>query len=108
MANYNETPVSGQEWQRARLVQVNNEYEGNKSVTFVEEKILNLSDGRLIHSEAGQITEPFSEANANTAFPLVDPSTNQPIGQNMTYGAVYVALYSLYFYLAQIRDEAQP
>jgi hypothetical protein len=106
MANYNESNVTGSEYQRARLVQVSNEYNGGKSITFVEEVVTTLSNGKVVHTAAGQVSEPFGPENMLSEFPILNPETGEQIGQSAKYVDVYVLLHSLYLHLAARRDAA--
>ena len=106
MANYQETEVTGTVYVRANQIIVANPLEGVKAISYMEEQVINLSDGDQIVRPQGGFQEPFTAENAMEVFPLVNPQTGDPVGASMRYMDVYVALYSLYVYLAKKRDEA--
>ena len=106
MANYQETEVTGTVYVRSNQIIVANPLEGVRAISYMEEQVINLSDGEQIVRSAGGFQEPFTPENAGTVFPLVNPQTGEPLGQDMTYTGLYVALYSLYMFLAKRRDEA--
>jgi hypothetical protein len=101
MANYKEAALTGNEWQRASRVTVNNPYGGVPNVQFHEEKIAELSNGTNINTPVGLLVEQM--ADASTAFNLIHPVTGDTIG-SATYLDLHVLLYSLYLHLAAIRD----
>lgn len=103
MANYQETTLAGTAYTRANGVQVSNG-ETSKSISFQEERVINLDDGEVIRKPAGQVWSPFTAENALTEFALLDPTTGADTGATMTYQDLYVALYSLYLHLAAERD----
>ncbi len=105
MANYKETTLAGTAYIRANSVNVSNG-ETSKAISFQEEKVINLDDGEVIRKQVGQVWSSFTAENAQTAFPLLNPETGQPLVDNatMTYEGVYMALYSLYLHLATERD----
>jgi len=105
MANYKETTLAGASYIRANSVAVRNG-ESNKSISFYEEKVINLEDGEIIRKPSGEVSSAFTPENANTEFQVLNPGTGEPIdGATMTYADVYAALYSLYLHLATERDE---
>lgn len=105
MANYQETTVSGESYVRCNYVKINNGMT-SKIISFQEEKIINLED-ETITKNVGSVSEEFKAENAQTAFPMLNPETGQPVdGASMTYEGVYTALYSLYLHLATERDAA--
>lgn len=105
MSNYKEADISGTEYQRARLVSINNELDRPKTVTFVEELVSIIGNTKL-HRDIGQIEETFSADTVLTEIPLLNPETGEQIGATMTYQQLYVALHSLYMFLANRRDNA--
>lgn len=52
--NYNEASASGNSWQRACRVVIENPYNGQPYITFVEEKIYNL-DGQIIKNPVANV-----------------------------------------------------
>ena len=104
MSNYKEAPVAGAEWTRCGVVQIVNPYQRNPSIQFIEERIVSLGEGRepLFFSE-GSISVPFDE---NKVVNLINPPTGQPTGSTVTYGELYVGLFSAYIQAALERDVA--
>lgn len=101
--NYKQSAVTGETWQRAVRVVVENPYEGGvPAVTFVEEQLINLP-GEVITRASGSVSEPFTPANAGEVFNLVHPETGAVLG-TATYQDVYVMLHSLYLHVAAKRD----
>jgi hypothetical protein len=107
MSNYQETEVTGTAYVRANQIIVANPLEGVKAISYMEEQVINLSDGEQILRSAGGFQEPFTAENAGTEFPLINPQTGESIGQDMNYQSLYIAIYSLYVFLAQRRDAAK-
>jgi len=105
MANYQETTVSGESYVRCNYVKINNGM-ASKIISFQEEKIINLEDETIIKN-LGSVSEEFKAENAATEFPLLNPETGEDTGATMSYQNLYVGLYSLYLYLAQVRDAAE-
>ena len=103
---YKETEVTGASYTRSNQITIANPLEGVKAINYTEEQVINLSDGEQILRSVGGFQEPFTVENANTEFPLLNPQTGEPLGQDMTYQGLYVSLYSLYMFLAKRRDEA--
>jgi hypothetical protein len=101
MANYNETSLTGSEWQRASRVVVNNPYGGVPNIQFHEEKIAELSSGLKVNTPVGVLTEQMTDPS--TVFNLVHPLTGVTVG-SASYLELHVILHSLYLHLAAIRD----
>lgn len=104
MPNYKQSDISGQSWQRAVRVVVENPSEGTPAITFIEERIINLP-GQKITQSAGNVSEPFTPENAMEQFNLLNPETGVVIGA-AAYQDVYVMLHSLYLHIAAKRDAA--
>lgn len=64
-----------------------------------------LGNGTTIGVPAGCVTEEFTDPNV--LFPMLNPATNAPTGQDASYGALYAMLFSLYMYLAKRRDAGE-
>lgn len=99
--NYKQSTVSGESWQRAARVIVENPYNAVPSVMFVEESVATLDGGKIIKEHVGNISIPF---NPTATFPGLDPETNLPVGRDISHGEVYALLYSLYMHLTTERD----
>lgn len=105
MAKYKESTITGDSWVRANQIICTNPYNSIPTIQYIEEEIFNLSNGDTIkktytRDNLAQITEQFTQANANEAFPLINPLTGEDLGTTATYQDLYVILHSLYFYLA--------
>ena len=108
MPNYNETAITGVAYRRCRCILVNNNLGGSPTVEFFEQDAIIPSEGASMVRETGSVRETFTLANAGTEFPIVDPSTLEPIaGQTATYGQVFALLQSAYVFLAKARDAAE-
>lgn len=104
MANYQETTGEGSTWKRCLVVSITNPVNGPKTVHFMEEIAARVgtvaigsgsTDG--IHENADDLTK---------VIPLRNPETGELTGESLTYGDVYVALYSAYMQAALARDAA--
>lgn len=102
MPDYKETTTLAKEWQRCRTVTISNPLGGTPAISFEEERLIQMSDGVARRSATGCGLK-FTPA---ATFPLLDPSTNLPVGASMTHADLYVALYSLYMQTAVERDAA--
>lgn len=84
--------ISGSKWVRCHTVNISNELNGPKIITFLQEQVFDLgSDILRQYGDACQVE--FDEAQS---FELLDEN-NQPTGQTMTHGDLYQALRSLYY-----------
>lgn len=106
MSNYQETNVTGSSYLRCSQVILENPLERTKGVTFDEERVYILSDGKKFTERNAALSEPFTPENAATEFQLLDPATGAQVGQTVSYQHVYAIMYSLYLHLAARRDEA--
>lgn len=100
--DYRKAAIAGEEWQRCLHVECNNPYAGTPTIRFDEERRMLLGNGTTIGVPAGSVTEEFTDPAV--LFPMLDPVTNAPIGQDASYGALYAMLFSVYIYLAKRRD----
>jgi len=103
MADYQETTLTGQAWQRCRQIVIDNRRGAVPTVRFDEERVVALDDGSETATLLGTLTRDYDPARA---IPLYDPATGEPIGETTTYGAVYQVLYSAYLDAALARDAA--
>ena len=104
MPDYKQSALSGTEWQRCNVVVVTNPLGGAPRISFEEERVISVG-GSVIKQGIGGCQKAF---NPTGTFPLLDPSTNEPIGPSMTHAELYVALYSLYMQTAVERDTLTP
>ena len=81
-----------------------------RSVRIEEQEIYNFSDGKVVVKDLtpmGQIHQSFTPENANTTFYKRNPLTEEVTNQVYTYNDVYVILHSLYYHLAEKRDQEE-
>lgn len=102
MPDYKETSVNGTQWQRCSSVIIDNAYQRNPQIMFQEERLTNVN-GEIFQQGAGGINVPFDPLKV---INLLDPATGQPTGQTMTFGEMYMAMWSLYMQEAVARDGA--
>lgn len=105
MSNYKQSEITGESWQRAARVVIENPRNGVPAITFIEEKV--IVNGEEIIVPAGSVSEPFLPENYLEEFPLYHPETGEIVG-SATYQDVYVILHNLYLHVAAKRDGAQP
>ncbi len=105
MTDYKQTTLAGTAYTRANAVTVANPLTGVKAINFFEEQVVNLGDEVMLRPQGG-FQEPFTDDNAGTEFPLLNPQDSTPLGATATYTELYVMLHSLYLHLAKRRDEA--
>ena len=103
MANYNQNTISGDvsEYQRSHKVIITNELDGIPEITFMEQILTFLPDGRKIPTGntkcVDQLVDPLEE------FILLNPNDDTILG-TAHYQDTYVLLYSLYRHVAAKRD----
>ena len=101
MANYQESEVVGNKWKRCYNININNpSAPATPHITFSEEDVLQLDSG-LVRLGVDGFSVQFDPANE---IELINPETMEPIGQTMTEGTIYLALFSKYIAAAQLRD----
>ena len=105
MADYRSDTITGSKWTRAREILIQNPHAGDKSVTFVEEEVTQLSDGTAINKPLGVITTIFNDPS--TVVNLRSPITNELVGATITHGEIYAILHSAYMDAAVARDAQQ-
>jgi len=101
MANYNETSVTGESYQRTNRIIIENPYQGAPVIAFEEQKIFNLGDGEVLQKPMGQLRLDFNPAEV---INIIDPTTNIATGQTITLGEIYALIYSVYWQKAIERD----
>jgi hypothetical protein len=112
MADYQETTLTGQAWQRCRQIVIDNRRGAVPTVRFDEERVVALDDGSETATLLGTLTRDYDPARAIPLYDpatgglVTDPATGEPIGETTTYGAVYQVLYSAYLDAALARDAA--
>lgn len=103
MANYKESTISGNKWQRCCRVVISNVYGRTPIIEFVEEAA--FSDGAsVVTNQLGRISTPFDPLSE---IQLLDIDTGIPTGQTITHLDMYKYIFSLYMQQATIRDNQQ-
>ncbi len=103
MANYKETTGSASAYTRCNRVFIENPSEGQKRVTFNEEKVVAIGSD-TIKQESGACHLQFVPLEE---FDIVNLETLEPTGVKMTHAEIYGLLFSLYISAAKKRDEVQ-
>lgn len=105
MPNYNEQTINGaQTYQRAKQITVSNPYPGTDtpSVVFTEEKAYLFDNELAFRADLGEVKHQITDFYAS--FPLLDLATDYPLEMDMTYGQMYLFLYSAYRFYGSKRD----
>lgn len=102
MPDYKASLITGTAWQRAWRVTCENPLDGQRSMTFEEERVLLTGMGPTT-MPAGRLGMALTPASATTEFMLLDPDTGEQLGK-ATYADAYQMLHSLYIHAAQQRD----
>ena len=103
MPDYKETTITGAAWNRCHEILVQNVRGQAPAVRFTEERIIALDDGQEIRQNLGSLDVAYDPGRL---IPILDPTTGLPTGDQTTYGAAYVVLYSAYIAAAMERDAA--
>lgn len=101
-SNYKQSDIAGTQWVRVRSVDIQNPYAGNATVTFKEEKIAQVGTEAINIPFSAQPL--FDVINPEREINLINPATGEPIGQVVTEGFLYMAIFSKYMELAKKRD----
>ena len=99
--NYNQKDVVGVTYQRCNRIILENPKDGVPCMSFVEEEVT-LIPGKEIKTPLGQINLYY---DPHGVFELINPITNQPLGQTVSQTQLQVFLYSLYIQSAKKRDD---
>lgn len=103
MADYKESTITGKSWQRCYRVVINNPYNEQKTIAFLEEELVQIG-GKTVTTLLPSLDEVFNDPSK--VINIVDPQTNVPTGTTITYGEVYAILHSAYIQNALARDAA--
>lgn len=101
MANYKETSLSGTEHTRCCLITIANSFQVTPIISFTEQKVTILSDGKIISEKGDTITIEF---NPSKIIPEFDPTTGQQTGNTLAYSDLHKDIYSAYMAAALERD----
>lgn len=104
MANYNEETTAGDiaRWNRARQIVCDNPVEGAPGITVYEHEATRLPDGSVIEKSLGSLT--YAMTDPTVEIPLIDPDTFEQTEQTMPAGHIWLAMASVYIYLAKQID----
>ena len=104
MANYNEVTESGDitKWNRARQIVCDNPVEGAPGITVYEHEATRLPDGTVIEKSLGSLS--YAMTDPTVEIPLIDPTTFEQTETTMTAGQIWLAMASVYIWLAKQRD----
>ena len=107
MPDYKQSSEAGTKWRRAFYVGIKNELKGEKGITYHAEDCIQLADGHVMHDRQGlTYSEPFTQENALTEFPLgPHPITGEDMG-NATYMMAYIILAAMFAHIAAKQDAA--
>lgn len=103
MANYKETSINGNEYQRCAAITIINPVGKNPSISFEEQKITIIGE-TLIETPIGSIVLSFDPAKV---IELRNPQTGELLNSSVTFEEVYTILYSAYIQEAIARDSSQ-
>ena len=102
MANYKQTDLFGEKYNRVNIVRFNNHYNSIPSVDFNEEEVFVLADGNVIKHDIGILHEEYSETKT---FNLINPLTGELGLETMTHKELFTILHGLYLTLGIERDK---
>lgn len=102
--NYKESVVTGNKWTRSHRVICDNKFNGDKSIQYLEEEIIQLSDKTISQPLDGignkliaRITDPYE------SFPIINMETGEVV-RMATVMELYAIISSHYLYTAMKRD----
>jgi len=104
MTAYNEHTETGDitTWHRARQIVCDNPIEGAPSIACYEHQATRLPDGSVIEKSLGNLS--YAMTDPSVEIPLIDPETFEPTETTMTAGQIWLAMASVYLWLARQRD----
>lgn len=100
--DYKQSDVAGTTWHRFNRVVIENPYLGQPVVKCAEQECITLPTGDFIR-DIDMLSfnfDPLAE------FPLLDPTTNEPLGSLGSGLNAYVLVYSYVMHEAAKRDAA--
>ena len=101
MPNYKQNSITGEVYQRANQIVIDNPLGGIPRISFLEQEVITLSDGRVMQNNVPGCGINFT---AEETFPLVNPLTDESLGANVSHLDLQVMLYSLYKFLRSQSD----
>lgn len=102
MPNYQERAITGTEYRRASGIEFDNPIVGDR-ILRVREEIVRTIDGEDARTFSEYLSMNLSVLPGSTTFDVLNPSDNSVVG-TVTLTQLYRILYSLYWHLAQERD----
>jgi hypothetical protein len=93
-------------FQRAYKIIINNPLAETPSASFDEEQVIYLDNNLVAKLPCGSLTKQLTDLNQR--IPLINPQYDIPLGTTMSYLDIYVVLYSVYRFLANLRDTPDP
>lgn len=103
MANYKQSNITGQEYQRCYAVNITNILNSPRLIGFAEEKVY-IFDQNTINKQVAGCGLTY---DPTATFPILDPVTGDPTGETATQAQIYQLVYSLYVQTATARDAKQ-
>lgn len=100
MADYKQSNIVGQKWNRFSRIVIDNPRSAAPSVMCVEQEVISLGDDEVVR-DIGNLSFPFNPAEE---FDILDPSTNMSTGQTASGAMVYALVYSFVMGQALKRD----
>lgn len=94
---HNVKRVEGESWTRADSIFISHQIDAVPSVTFTEEKVIQVGDEYLRKPE-GTRTLMVDETLMNQPIPVFDPITGEDTGQTVTFAGLYAMICSAYDY----------
>lgn len=101
-SDYQYTEVTGSSFMRCLRAVADNPLSGDRSISFSEERVMNLSDG-VVSIPVGNLSYPIASAMSEK-FDLLDPDTGGVTG-TCTFGQAYAVVHSAYMHVAKARDQ---
>ena len=100
MGNYKESQLTVTPFTRARQIIINNPYNGNPSIEYKEERILEV-EKQVISRDMGTLSVPVL---LDRVIPIRNPETGELTGDNIPMTNAYAIIYSAYWQDALLRD----
>lgn len=100
MSDYQQSDVIGTRWIRANRINIDNPLNGEPTITFAEEEVIDVGD-TVVTNLVSSITIPFA---AEDVIPIRNPATWELTGNTITGGEIYAILASAYWKAALERD----
>lgn len=105
--NYKESIISGEmtTWRRLSHGSIYNE--PVPRIELHDEDRSVLPDGRVINNSLPEALT-YRMEDPSVTIPMIDPATFEPTAQTITAGEVWLAMASVYIWMAKQRDEPAP